>query len=83
LADQLADGCPIRTLNALDDVNRKGLGIEMLISLPAERVVRGWNQIIKWRGKPQTIHIDDGPEYVSGKLDTRNNLPKSRQFMIN
>jgi len=68
MADQLADGRSIRTLNVLDDFNREGLCIEVDFSLPAERVVRSLNQIIEWRGKPSTIRVDNGPEYVSGKL---------------
>lgn len=66
MADQLADGRSIRTLNVLDDFNREGLGIEVDFSLPAERVVRSLNQIIEGRGKPNTIRVDSGPEYVSG-----------------
>jgi len=68
MADQLADGRPIRTLNVLDDFNRQGLGIEVDFSLPAERVVRSLNRIIEWRGKPQIVRVDNGPEYISGKL---------------
>ena len=68
MADQLADGRSIRTLNVLDDFNREGLCIEVDFSLPAERVVRSLNQIIEWRGKPKAIRVDNGPEYVSGKL---------------
>ncbi len=68
MADQLADGRSIRTLNVLDDFNREGLCIEVDFSLPAERVVRSLNQIIEWRGQPQAIRVDNGPEYVSGKL---------------
>ena len=68
MADQLADGRSIRTLNVLDDFNREGLGIEVDFSLPAERVVRSLNRIIEWRGKPQIIKVDNGPEYISGKL---------------
>ena len=59
MADQLADGRSIRTLNVLDDFNREGLCIELGFSLPAERVVRSLNQIIEWRGKPQTIRVDN------------------------
>ena len=59
MADQLADGRSIRTLNVLDDFNREGLCIEVDFSLPAERVVRSLNQIIEWRGKPQTIRVDN------------------------
>jgi len=44
MADQLADGRSIRTLNVLDDYNREGLCIEVDFSLPAERVMRSLNQ---------------------------------------
>jgi putative transposase len=81
MADQLSDGRSIRTLNFLDDFNREGLCIEVDFSLPAERVVRCLNQIIEWRGKPKAIRIDNGPEYVSGKLplgtSLRNTQPGS------
>ncbi|MDG1470823.1 MAG: IS3 family transposase [Ascidiaceihabitans sp.] len=68
MADQLADGRSIRTLNVLDDFNREGLCIEVDFSLPAERVVRSLNQIIEWRGQPQAIRVENGPEYISGTL---------------
>ena len=68
MADRLEDGRQFRLLNVLDDFNREGLGIEVDFSLPAERVIRSLNQIIEWRGKPFTIRVDNGPEYVSGRL---------------
>lgn len=66
--DQLSDGRSYRLFNVLDDFNREGLGIEVDLSLPAERVIRALNQIIEWRGKPASIRCDNGPEYISGKL---------------
>jgi putative transposase len=68
MADRLEDGRAFRLLNVLDDFNREGLGIEVDFSLPAERVVRSLNRIIEWRGKPASIRVDNGPEYISGKL---------------
>ena len=68
MADRLADGRPFRLLNVLDDFNREGLGIEVDFSLPADRVVRALNQIIEWRGKPRSIRVDNGPEYISSTL---------------
>ena len=68
MADRLGDGRQFRLLNVLDDFNREGLGIEIDFSLPAERVVRALNQIIEWRGAPEKIRVDNGPEYVSGTL---------------
>ena len=70
MADQSADGRKFRTLNVLDDFNREGLGIEVDFSLPAIRVVRSLNRIIEWRGKPQFIRVDNGPEYISEMLKT-------------
>ena len=68
MADQLGNGRSFRTLNVLDDFNREGLGIEVDFSLPALRVIRCLQQIIQWRGKPDRIRVDNGPEYISGTL---------------
>jgi putative transposase len=66
--DQLANGRSIRLLNVIDDFNREGLGIEVDFSLPAERVVRALTHIIEWRGTPERIHCDNGPEYINETL---------------
>lgn len=58
--DQLSDGRSIRLFNVIDDFNREGLGIEVDFSLPSERVTRALDQIIEWRGQPQTIRCDYG-----------------------
>jgi putative transposase len=68
MANRLGDGRAFRLLNVLDDFNREGLGIEVDFSLPAERVIRSLDRIIEWRGKPMNIRVDNGPEYISGKL---------------
>ena len=61
MADRLGDGRGFRLLNVLDDYNREGLGIEVDFSLPAERVIRSLNRIIEWRGRPESIRVDNGP----------------------
>lgn len=63
--DQLANGRSIRLLNVIDDFNREGLGIKVDFSLPAERVIRTLTHMIEWRGKPERIRGDNGPEYMS------------------
>jgi len=68
--DQLADGRAFRLLNVIDDFNREGLGIEVDFSLPALRVTRTLDRIIEWRGKPESIRCDNGPEYISETLKT-------------
>ena len=68
--DQLQNGRCIRLLNVIDDYNREGLGIEIDFSLPAERVVRTLEHIIEWRGCPKEIRCDNGPEYISARLQS-------------
>lgn len=63
--DQLCDGRTFRTFNVIDDFNREGLCIEVDFSLPTERVIRALEQVIEWRGKPEAIRCDNGPEYIS------------------
>lgn len=62
--DQLADGRSFRLFNVIDDFNREALVIDIDLSLPAERVTRALDQVIEWRGKPQAIRSDNGPEYI-------------------
>ena len=66
--DQLGDGRSFRLLNIIDDHNREGLTIEVDFSLPADRVIRALEQVIEWRGKPQQIRCDNGPEFISEKI---------------
>lgn len=68
MADRLWDGRAFRLLNVLDDFNCEGLGIEVDISLPAECVIRSLSRIIERRGKSGSIWVDNGPEYVGGRL---------------
>ncbi len=63
--DQLSDGRSYRVHNVIDDYNRESLDILIDFSLPAERVLRGLDQLIEWRGKPKRIRTDNGPEYIS------------------
>ena len=67
-SDSLADGRTLRTFNVLDDYNREGLGIEVDLSLPSLRVIRSLDQVIEWRGKPNAIRLDNGPEYIAQAL---------------
>jgi putative transposase len=66
--DSLTDGRSYRLFNVIDDFNREGLCIDVDFSLPALRVIRALDQVIEWRGKPQMIRCDNGPEYISSVL---------------
>lgn len=66
--DALYCGKRFRTLNVLDEGVRECLGIEIDTSLPAGRVVRVLEQISAWRGYPQKLRMDNGPELISAQL---------------
>jgi len=68
MCDSLVDGRRFRLLNIIDDYNRESLAIEIDTSLPALRVIRTLQQLIERRTKPQVIRVDNGPEFISDKL---------------
>jgi putative transposase len=69
MSDSLWDGRKIRLLNILDDYNREILSIETDTSLPTLRVIRSLEAVGLIRGLPEMIRVDNGPEFISSKLD--------------
>lgn len=67
--DSLWDGRRFRLLNIMDDYNREVLAIEADTSLPALRLIRVLERLKKERGLPEIIRVDNGPEFISTKLD--------------
>lgn len=47
-----------------------GVGIEMDTSLSVERVIRLVGQVVSWRGQPQAIRFDKGPEFIAEQFIT-------------
>ena len=68
MSDSLVCGRRFRTFNVVDDFNREALAIEIDLSLPAPRIIRVLERIIAWRGYPQQIRMDNGPEFISTAL---------------
>lgn len=66
MSDTVYGGRRFRTLNVLDKEVREGVAIEIDTSLPAERVIRVLEQVVSWRGQPQAIRLDNGPEFIAG-----------------
>lgn len=69
MSDTLWDGRRYRLLNIVDDYNRELLHIEADLSLPTLRVIRVLEYLKEFRGLPQIIRVDNGPEFISHKLD--------------
>lgn len=67
--DSLWNGRNFRLLNVLDDYNRQVLAIEVDSTLPAQRVIRVLERLREVRGLPKMIRVDNGPEFISRKLD--------------
>jgi len=67
--DTLADGRGFRTLNIVDDFTRECLAIEVDRSLPGLRVARVLDRLHATVGLPQSIVVDNGPEFAGRTLD--------------
>ena len=69
MSDSLQDGRKVRLLNIIDDFNRECLAIEVDTSLPTKRLIRVLIRLIKERGIPANIRVDNGPEFISHLLE--------------
>ena len=67
--DTLADGRAFRTLNIVDDCTRECVAIEVDRSLPGLRVVRVLERLRAAIGLPQSIVLDNGPEFAGRTLE--------------
>jgi putative transposase len=69
MSDSLWDGRRFRLLNVIDDYNREVLAMESDTSLPTVRLIRVLECLKDLRGLPKMIRVDNGPEFISHKLD--------------
>jgi len=65
VSDALANGRALRALTVLDNFTKEAPAIEVDCSLSAPRVTRVLDAIIESRGTPESIRIDNGPEFTS------------------
>lgn len=65
MSDSLSNGRKIRVFNVIDDCSREALWIEIGTSFPAERMTRLLDQVASWRGYPERIRSDNGPEFIA------------------
>lgn len=63
--DCLESGRKFRTFNVIDDFNCEALAIEIDTSLGGLRVTRILEDLMNWKGKPEEIRVDNGPEFIS------------------
>jgi len=49
----------------IDDHNREALMITVDTSLSSRRIIRELDRLIEWRGAPEVLRVDNGPEFTS------------------
>lgn len=69
VSDTLSCGRRFRGLNIIDCHSREALCSEVDTSLTGQRVVRALQWLGEIRGLPQTIQVDNGPEFTGRALD--------------
>lgn len=68
MADSLVNGRRFRVLNIIDDFNREVLSMTIDTSIRSQRVVRELSNLVQWRGRPESIRVDNGPEFIAGHM---------------
>ena len=65
VSDAFSDGRRFRALTMLDNFTRESVAIEVDISLSGQRVTRVLDWLKLVQGLPETIIVDNGPEFTS------------------
>ena len=63
VSDALFDGRRLRALTVVDAFTREALAIDVDQGIKGEQVVEVMRRISSIRGAPQTIRVDNGPEF--------------------
>lgn len=69
IQDVVASGRKFRTLSVVDTYSRECLTVEADTSLPGYRAVRVLDRLGETKGLPESIRVDNGPEFISKVLD--------------
>ena len=69
MSDQLFDGRPIRILTVIDIHTREGLSTHPRANFRAAQVVEILDGLVRHRGKPKSVRVDNGPEFAGRLLD--------------
>lgn len=59
----------VRVINIMDEGSRKALWTEAHSSISAKTLVEVLDKLLDWRDKPAYIRCDNGPEFISQKLE--------------
>lgn len=69
MSDQLFDGRPFRILTVVDCHTREALSTVPRVSFRAYQVVEALDELVRVRGRPKSLRVDNGPEFAGRALD--------------
>ncbi|MCG7853884.1 MAG: IS3 family transposase [Methanosarcinaceae archaeon] len=69
MSDQVFDGHRIRLLSLVDNFTCESLAIHVAQRIRGCEVVQVLEKVVKKHGKPKTIQVDNGPEFISKDVD--------------
>lgn len=58
----------VRIINIIDEHSRKALWTEAYSNISAKALIEVLNLVVQWRGCPAYLRCDNGPEFISHKL---------------
>ena len=69
MADRLFDGRPFRILTVVDCHTRESLAIAPRVNFRAYQVTEALDRLVRERGRPKSLRVDNGPEFAGRMLD--------------
>ena len=69
VSDNLFNGRRIRSLTVVDNFSRECLGIRVDQSIRGEDIVKFAKRISWYRGFPERVFLDNGPDLIGKALD--------------
>ena len=62
------NGKPVRIINVIDECSRRALWTTAHESISASKLIDELDKLVQWRGAPEYIRCDNGPEFIADKL---------------
>jgi putative transposase len=69
MAEQLFDGRRLRIFTLVDNFSRESLALRAGRRFTGDQIVAALEDVLRDRGAPETIQVDNGPEFISKSLD--------------
>ncbi len=69
MSDRLFDGRPFRILTVVDCHTREALSLTPRANFRAFQVTEALDALVKLRGRPKSLRVDNGPEFAGRMLD--------------